>query len=144
MLCNFTAEAIKFNEMSIPAQKTITISLSILGAAAVILGAFGAHGLEEHLTVDQEKSYETAVIYHLAHVLAGLYAISVVKEDNRWAQLSALFFILGILLFSGSLYFLSTAHLTSIPLAWIGPITPIGGLFLILGWLSLALHYFKS
>ncbi len=130
--------------MTLSAQKTTTIILSILGAAAVILGAFGAHGLEEHLSVDQEKTYETAVIYHLAHVLAGLYAINIVKEENRWAQLSALFYILGILLFSGSLYLLSTAHLLSLPLSWIGPITPIGGVFLILGWLCLAMHYFKS
>ena len=118
--------------------------LCILGAVAVILGAFGAHGLEDSLSVDQRGTYDTAVLYHLVHVLAGLYGISKMHEKERWARLSVVFFIFGIVLFSGSLYLLSTADLTSISTSWIGPVTPVGGVFFIFGWLSLAYSHIKS
>lgn len=118
--------------------------LCILGAFAVILGAFGAHGLEEYLSGDQRETYDTAVLYHFIHVLAGLYGISQMHEKERWARLSVVFFTFGIVLFSGSLYLLSTADLTSIPTSWIGPVTPVGGVFFIFGWLSLAYHHIKS
>lgn len=125
-------------------EQVMGFIISILGALAVILGAFGAHGLEDYLSADQKETYQTAVIYHLVHVLAGLFSTQRVSKDQRWARLSVVFFILGILLFSGSLYLLSTAQLTSIPASWVGPITPIGGVFFILGWVSLGADFLRG
>jgi uncharacterized membrane protein YgdD (TMEM256/DUF423 family) len=130
--------------MSKTIAKSLAVALCALGALVVILGAFGAHGLEGHLSMDQKDTYDTAVLYHIVHVLAGLMVWGQIKGEGRWALLSLLFFLVGILLFSGSLYLLSTAHLHALPARWLGPITPIGGVFFILGWLALAYHHLKS
>jgi len=92
---------------------------------AVVLGAFGAHGLEESLNVKQMETWKTAVHYHMWHALA-LILLSVTKKEN---SLSAWFFITGILLFSGSLYLLCLSGITKL-----GMITPFGGLCFLLGW----------
>src|SRR6056297_1497966 len=130
--------------MKIYVQESLVLVLCLLGALAVIIGAFGAHGLENHLTEQQKEIYDTAVFYHFAHVLAGLYAWNQIRGDQRWAAMSVIFFCLGIFLFSGSLYLLSTADFFSISKTYLGPITPVGGLFFILGWLSLGYHHFNT
>jgi len=109
------------------------LAASIAGASGVILGAFGAHALEARLAADQLASWRTAVQYHLIHaaVLAAL-AILAAHEEHR-IQLPAWLFSLGIVLFSGSIYLLVlTGH------HWLGPVTPLGGLCLVAGWISLA------
>ncbi|MCS6820004.1 MAG: DUF423 domain-containing protein [Chitinophagales bacterium] len=105
----------------------------LLGALAVGLGAFGAHGLKPLLDSYQTEIYQKAVFYHLAHVLI-VVVLSSTENSNRflWANI---LFIAGIILFSGSLYLLATAHLTGIPSKIIGPVTPLGGLCFIAGWL---------
>jgi uncharacterized membrane protein YgdD (TMEM256/DUF423 family) len=106
---------------------------SIAGATSVILGAFGAHALETRLAADKLASWQTAVQYHLVHsaVLAALALFA--AHGERQIQLPAWLFSLGITLFSGSIYLLVLTGQR-----WLGPITPLGGLCFIAGWISLA------
>jgi uncharacterized membrane protein YgdD (TMEM256/DUF423 family) len=108
---------------------------------AVLLGAFGAHALKSILTPEKLQSYETGVRYQLIHALA-LIALSIYSQQNQTNYLSnkgigwsAHFFIVGCFLFSGSIYGL--ALLSVVHPSWafaLGPVTPIGGLFFMLGW----------
>ncbi len=105
---------------------------SVSGALAVLLGAMGAHSLQARLSADQLSSWGLAVQYHLIHSLVllalGLYA----SVTGRAVNLPALLFTAGILLFAGSIYLLALGGPR-----WIGPVTPLGGLCLIVGWLSI-------
>ncbi len=106
---------------------------SMLAALAVLLGAFGAHGLEKAPSVVQEPSlldtWETAARYHLIHAL-GLVAVAL---HPRQPRLPGFLFLAGILLFSGSLYTLVLSGMR-----WLGALTPLGGLALTAGWAALA------
>jgi len=107
---------------------------AIATAFGVALGAFGAHVLKSSLTAYSLAIYETGVRYHLVHGLAVFVAAWLAGEDQtRSARLAGLLFIVGILLFSGSLYVLA---LTGI--RWFGAITPIGGLAWIAAWVIIA------
>jgi len=112
---------------------------ALLGGLAVALGAFGAHGLKARLAPDQLATFETGVRYHLYHAFALLVVgvVQVVLPGAGGAALAGWLFVAGILLFSGSLYWLALGgpH-------WLGPVTPLGGLALIGGWLVLALSFF--
>jgi uncharacterized membrane protein YgdD (TMEM256/DUF423 family) len=118
------------------------IAFALIG---VMLGAFGAHALKSVLAPDKLQSFETGVRYQLIHSLA-LIALSIYCQQNHTKHLSnkglawaAHFFIVGCCLFSGSIYGL--ALLSVIHPSWsfiLGPITPIGGLGLMLGWASWA------
>ena len=112
---------------------------------AVLLGAFGAHALKAILTPEKLQSYETGVRYQLIHALA-LIALSIYGQLNKTNEIVnkgigwvAHFFIVGCILFSGSIYGLSL--LSVIHPSWtflLGPVTPIGGLGFMLGWASWA------
>ena len=119
---------------------------AILGFLSVILGAFAAHALKELLSDYAVNIFETGVRYQFYHVFALLAAGILYKEfPNKFIKWSGIFFITGIILFSGSLYFLTYVKGTVMPgYKWIGPITPIGGLFFILGWLFLFIGCFKN
>ncbi len=108
---------------------------------AVGLGAFGAHGLKNVLPADKLVTYTTGITYHFYHTLALLAIILLAQSHpSKWLRRGALFFILGIFLFSGSLYLLATREVIGLThYKWLGPITPIGGVFFILGWLSLSI-----
>lgn len=119
----------------------------ILMALSVALGAFGAHGLEPHLEPRQLDVWKTAVNYQFIHAL-GMMMLSAIAnkpwiraERLRYAQILLL---IGVILFSGSLYFLSTKGLLGINLSWLGPVTPIGGVCFIAGWLLAALSVTKE
>ena len=106
-----------------------------LGATGVTMGAFGAHGLKDRLDDYSLGIFETAVRYQMYHVPA-LLAVGLIGALGRGGlalNLAGWSFTVGVLIFSGTLYALS---LTGIK--WLGAITPIGGLFLILGWIALA------
>ena len=105
-------------------------------AIAIALGAFGAHALKPVLTATASGVYETAVLYLLLHALA-LSALP-------FRASSARFLLLGMLFFSGSLLLLSTRAFHGLELRWLGPITPIGGLCLMAGWVLHAYHLFIS
>jgi uncharacterized membrane protein YgdD (TMEM256/DUF423 family) len=99
------------------------------GTSAIALGAFGAHALKSSLLQNQTlETWKTASLYHLTHSLLLLLIATVLPTK----KLSFTILSVGILLFSGSLYLLALY-----PFPWLGPITPLGGLALILGWLSL-------
>jgi uncharacterized membrane protein YgdD (TMEM256/DUF423 family) len=122
--------------------KTILMIAGISGALAVGLGAFGAHGLERILIQNGRlDTFETAVNYHFYNTLGllGLGILSLIKPDWKEISLAAWVMILGILIFSGSLYVLSLTGIT-----WLGAITPIGGIGFILGWLTLAYSVLKN
>lgn len=111
---------------------------TVLGAISVALGAFGAHGLKKLLDPDQLLVFETAVRYQFYHVFALLATGILYKEFSGKALLWAgRLFLLGILLFSGSLYLLTYVKHAGLGLNWIGAITPFGGASFIAGWLLL-------
>ncbi|MFT4663937.1 MAG: uncharacterized membrane protein YgdD (TMEM256/DUF423 family) [Polaribacter sp.] len=113
---------------------------------AVVFGAFGAHALKKVLSEYQLGIFDTGVRYQFYHAL-GLVAAFLLKDHmpekfTRWA---AYCFALGILLFSGSLYLLACSEVIGLEnKSIVGPMTPIGGLFFILGWGSLLLGSFKG
>ncbi len=107
---------------------------ALSGLVSVVMGAFGAHALRGRLESSLMNAFETGVNYQMTHSLALLVACLLAEHwgRNLVIDLSAAFFTVGILLFSGSLYGLALTGMK-----WLGPVTPIGGLALILGWLSL-------
>ena len=122
--------------------KQILQLAGISGAIAVGLGAFGAHSLEALLIQNGRlDTFQTAVNYHFYHTLAlfGIGVLATVKPDWKGISFAAWSMVLGILIFSGSLYILSLTGIT-----WLGAITPLGGLAFILGWSSLVYLSFKN
>lgn len=109
---------------------------ALLLAAGIGFGAFGAHGLRPLLEVRAMEVYETAVFYLLIHGL-GLFFLAEQKGPS-------ILLLIGVLLFSGSLFMLSTAAIHGIPVQWLGPVTPLGGLSLIAAWLWEAFKFLKS
>jgi uncharacterized membrane protein YgdD (TMEM256/DUF423 family) len=121
-------------------KKTAYISGAILGMLGVIMGAFGAHALEDILTSNGTlDTFQTGARYHMYHALF-LLAVGVVSEfgTSKWLRLSTWFAIGGTVIFAGTLYLLAILNLR-----WMGAITPIGGLLLILGWFFLLLHIYQ-
>jgi uncharacterized membrane protein YgdD (TMEM256/DUF423 family) len=124
-------------------MKTLPIQLGALfGLIAVLLGAFGAHGLKETLSAEQLRSFETGVRYQLAHAIVLLVLHVLPFRTDAPVRGFTWLITAGIILFSGSIYLLSTRELTGIdirPVAWI---TPVGGFLLILFWALLAIYFF--
>ncbi|MEN0007028.1 MAG: DUF423 domain-containing protein [Bacteroidota bacterium] len=119
---------------------------SLLAFLAVILGAFGAHGLEGKITPDQIDTFKTGVEYQFFHAFAILIvALLIHYRKTSFLPLSAWTFFIGILLFSGSLYaFTFFAFFDLAAPVWIGPITPLGGTLFIVGWGLLFLSTFQQ
>ncbi|MEM9821935.1 MAG: DUF423 domain-containing protein [Bacteroidota bacterium] len=109
---------------------------SLMALLAVVLGAFGAHGLKALITPEKIQVFEVGVRYHFYHSLAiGFIALAMSQFNSKWLERGAWMFLIGILLFSGSLYLLACrAPLDIEHWAWLGPITPIGGTCFIIGW----------
>jgi len=128
-------------------HKNYFLLAAVLGAIAVATGAFGAHGLQK-ITTDEKilHGYHTAVQYQVYHVLALLIAAAVAdKLSAKFFRWSALCFTGGILLFSGSLYLLTYLKIQGSTAAKaVGPITPLGGLFFIAGWILLGIAAIKQ
>ena len=117
-------------------QKWLRI-MAFLGASGVVLGAFGAHGIKPKISPESYTNYQTAVLYHFIHTLAILGVIQIQLKSLKLKQYALVSFLVGILLFSGSLYLLATKEIHQLPTSFIGPITPIGGVFFIVGWIIL-------
>ena len=127
-------------------HKTFLLLGAIFGGIAVVLGAFGAHGLKKIAPADVVSIYQTGVQYQMYHGLALILAAIIYDRlSNRWIKWTGSLFALGILFFSGSLYLITAlkAEEKSVP-ALIGAITPIGGFLFILGWLSLLIGVLKK
>lgn len=119
--------------------KIILLVASLLGCLAVISGAFAAHALKTVLAASSLATFETAVKYQMWHSCVLLFVgLITLYQPSRWFYFAAAFFMLGIILFSGSLYFLAMGGPR-----WLGPITPVGGLCFISAWLLLALGAVK-
>ena len=125
--------------------KNLLLICSIFGALAVVLGAFGAHGLKNVLPIDKLATFKTGVSYNFYHAITLLFVTILLKlSPLKWFKWSAMCFILGIILFSGSLYLLATREVIGLTsYKWLGPITPIGGVFFILGWIFLGMGGLK-
>lgn len=117
--------------------KQALVVATIFGMLAVILGAFGAHALKEKLSPELLNTYETAVKYQFYHTFALLATgIMFAYMPSVWLQRASLMFIIGVVLFCGSIYALvALKHNGSVGLKGLGIITPIGGVFFVLGWL---------
>jgi len=115
---------------------------AILAGIAVLIGAFGAHGLKYKVSDEDLAIFETAVRYHMYHAL-GIFLISIIGFlnylDHNLLLLPIYFMITGIVIFSGTLYILVLTNVR-----WLGAITPIGGLCLIIGWFLLAFNIYRS
>ncbi|CAL2077139.1 Uncharacterized membrane protein YgdD (TMEM256/DUF423 family) [Tenacibaculum sp. 190524A05c] len=119
--------------------KNLTI-ITLLGALTIILGAFGAHALKETLSPEALQSFETAVRYQMYHVLLLIMVNLTEHFSNAFKRKITWFFLIGILLFSGSIY---AIYLGKIPVNYIWFVTPLGGLVLIIGWFLLSYQLFK-
>lgn len=119
-------------------QRTTFLVGCLLAALAVTTGAFGAHALAGHVTSDRLESWRTATLYHLVHAVA-LVAVASGSRWNNVAARGSLLLLLGVVAFSGSIY----ALVLDGP-RWLGPITPLGGLAFIAGWILLGVSRYRS
>lgn len=127
-------------------HKTALTAGILFAGLAVIIGAFGAHGLKPYLTPEEQQVFETGVKYQFYHSFALLITgILFTSFPFKQIKAAATCFIIGILLFSGSLYALTFLKMNGqVGLGGVGILTPIGGLFFIMGWLLLLLAVFKK
>ncbi len=127
-------------------HKTFLVIGTILAGLAVALGAFGAHGLRKLVSAETVAVYQTGVQYQMYHAMA-LIVIGVLADRiaTSFSGYAGFFFIGGIILFSGSLYLISSFRALSraVPVA-INFLTPLGGLFFILGWIMLLVAVAKK
>ena len=123
-------------------NKLISIA-ALLAFLAVALGAFGAHTLNELLTTEKLNSFETGVRYQFYHSLA-LLIIGLNANKLNATALIGKFMLIGIVFFSFSIYLLSLQELIGFNLSILGPITPIGGLLLMISWLILIFKNYKK
>ena len=124
-------------------NKNIMACGAAFALTAVILGAFAAHALKEILSNNQLASFETGVRYQMYHGFVLLFTGFTFDKIKNTAIISKLF-IIGTLLFSLSIYLLNLQVLIGTPLSFLGPITPIGGMLLIIGWFIFLLSLFKK
>lgn len=127
-------------------HKSFLVWAALLGALAVALGAFGAHGLKTRVPAESVQTFQTGVTYHFYHVFAllavGILYAHIPSDQLVWA---GRFFLIGMLLFSGSLYimgFMNTAE--NVGLRKLGIVTPFGGLAFIAGWVMMLLGVLKK
>ena len=121
--------------------KKISGFAAFLGMLTVVIGAFGAHSLKEKLSPEVLQSFETGVRYMMYHVLGILlFYFNPLLSQKTKTRISQ-FFLAGILFFSGSIFVIATGVIQAKAI-WF--ITPLGGLFFVLGWLIAALSFLKS
>ncbi len=126
-------------------KKQIIITAAIFGAIAVMTGAFGAHGLQATISPKNLEVWHTAVQYQFYHIFALLFLSTVAQSKSKLIAAVYYLFTFGIIFFCGSLYLLSCRDL----LGWgwlsvMGPITPIGGLLFIAGWVTMGIAAFRN
>lgn len=124
-------------------KKIITFG-AILGAIAIVLGAFGAHGLEKVIDIEAQQTFETGVRYQMYHSLFLLVIGLLPMLSLKTKKIIFYLVIFGVLFFSGSIYGLATNSLTTFDFKQIALITPVGGLLLILAWIILIVNIVKT
>jgi uncharacterized membrane protein YgdD (TMEM256/DUF423 family) len=126
-------------------MKTITLVFgAVYGMLSVILGAFGAHALKKILSVERLESFETGVRYQMYAAFFLLIIGYILKFDTTSEKWTSILMIVGTFLFSVSIYFLSLQDYLGANLKFLGPITPLGGLLMILSWGMLILYFAKN
>jgi uncharacterized membrane protein YgdD (TMEM256/DUF423 family) len=134
------------NEASLtPAARRFVLIAGVMGFAGVLAGSFGAHGLREHLNLGLQVTFETAVRYQMYHALALLAAAWLCdRTDRRCARIAGWLFVVGIVLFSGSLYALVIGEMRQPEKwKWLGAITPFGGGAFMGGWIGMIIAAVK-
>lgn len=116
-------------------KETVLIVGGIYGTLAVIFGAFGAHGLKKFLEPDQLKSFETGVKYQMYHALLLILTGIIFPFEGYSQNLMGWFLIVGVFFFSFSIYGLVLSSAKGRKMAFLGPVTPLGGLLLVMGWI---------
>ncbi len=125
-------------------KQLVLIIASFYGMTSVILGAFGAHAFKKILADDKLASFEVGVKYQMYHAIA-LLAVGLYFQFETGLEKSIAWgWIVGTFIFSVSIYFLSFADYWGANLKWLGPITPLGGLFMIIGWALLMWYFVKT
>lgn len=125
-------------------KRTILVAACFFGLTSVALGAFGAHGLEKIVAVDAVQTFETGVRYQMYHAFF-LFALGLVPNlTKKSRKIIFICTLVGIVLFSFSIYLLALNSVTSFDFRVLGILTPIGGLFLIIAWTLLAYKIFKA
>jgi uncharacterized membrane protein YgdD (TMEM256/DUF423 family) len=115
-------------------ERKITSVAALMGITAIILGAFGAHALKKQLSVEQLGSFETGVKYQMYHALFLLFLGINTFLNEKVKKTVFQLVIFGVFFFSGSIYLLTTKAITGVDFKFIGIITPIGGVLLIMAW----------
>ncbi|MGJ1362063.1 DUF423 domain-containing protein [Sphingobacterium spiritivorum] len=122
-------------------KELVIITAAIMGASGIILGAFGAHAFKKLLSEEKLASFETGVRYQMYAALTLLIlgfnlSFDLPSERTAYYTITA-----GTLLFSVSIYFLSFAEYWKKNLRFLGPVTPLGGLLMIIGWIALMIRF---
>ncbi len=133
-------------------SKKILATGFIFAALSVIIGAFAAHGLQKYIDsglMDEKmlKNFETGARYQMYHAFAIIICgiLVQISGESKFLKISAWLFTIGIIFFSGSLYLLSTRNVLGMTnWQWLGPITPLGGLCFISGWILLAVGMLRK
>ena len=131
-------------------KNTFSFIAGLFGATGVALGALGAHALKQKmheglLTPEQLSAFDTGTKYQLMHAIV-LFILAYINKDkqHKLYTVASYFIVTGILLFSGSIYLLTTRNITGINAAFIlGPLTPLGGVCLITGWVCMTIQAMK-
>jgi len=116
-------------------KETVLVIGGIYGSLAVIFGAFGAHGLKKFLEPEQLKSFETGVKYQMYHALLLILTGIIFPFAGFSQNLMGWFLIVGVFFFSFSIYGLVLSSVKGRKMAFLGPVTPLGGLLLVMGWI---------
>lgn len=124
-------------------RKSILITGAALGIIAIILGAFGAHGLKELISASSQNTFETGVRYQMYHAILLLFVGNTNLVTDKMKSLIYFLVVFGVLFFSGSIYGLATNELSSFDFKTIGFITPIGGLLFIIAWICLLIGFLR-
>lgn len=125
-------------------KQFVLVTGAFYGMLSVILGAFGAHLFKNYLSLEKLTSFEAGVRYQMYHAIVLLilgFCLPLASSIEKWAGICL---IIGVFLFSVSIYFLSFAEYWNINLKFLGPITPLGGLIMIIGWLLLIVYFIKN
>lgn len=124
-------------------NRRIFITGIIFGALAIILGAFGAHGLERLISSDAVQTFETGVTYQMYHSLFLLILGNTARIPEKSKKWGYYCMVAGISMFSFSIYLLATNSLTPFDFKTIGFVTPLGGMLLITAWVVIGIQYWK-
>ena len=126
-------------------MKTLTLVIgAVYGLLSVVLGAFGAHLFKKMLSVERLQSFEVGVRYQMYAAFFLLIVGYFLKFDTGSEKAISWLMILGTILFSFSIYFLSFQEHWGVNLKFLGPITPLGGLLMIISWGMLIMHFLKA